>query len=85
MAEFTLKSKKAKTLKVNIGEESFHIPLARYLKPSELTDVDLNTPEGTREFLRKYISKEAADDLTIADYDAITQAWIEASGKDTGE
>ena len=47
--------------------------------------MDLNTPEGTREFLRKYISKEAADDLTIADYDAITQAWIEASGKDTGE
>ena len=54
MAEYTLKKKQAKTLKLNIGDESFHIPLSMCLTPEELAPLD--TPEGTREFFRKYLS-----------------------------
>lgn len=87
MAEFTLKRKPAKTLKVNIGDESFHIPLSMCLTPEELAP--LGTAEGTRGFLRKYLSEDMKKVLTIEDYNAITRAWIDASnkagGKTTGE
>lgn len=87
MAEFTLRKKPAKTLKVNIGEESFHIPLSGSLTPSEM--LPLNTAKGTQEFIAKHLSPEVAEVLTIDDYNAITKAWIEASnkaaGKSTGE
>ena len=83
MAEFTLKPKKAKTLKVNIGEESFHIPLAAYLTPKEAAQLD--TAKGTQDFFRKYISKEVADELTIDDFNQITQAYIKESNKVSGK
>ena len=53
MAEFTLKRKPVKTLKVNIGEESFMIPLAGSLTPDELAKLD--TAEGTRDYFRKFL------------------------------
>lgn len=87
MAEFTLKRKPVKTLKVNIGEESFHIPLSMCLTPEELAPLD--TAEGTRDFFRKYLSEEVKKVLTIEDYNEITRAWVAASnkagGKTTGE
>ena len=87
MAEFTLKRKPAKTLKVNIGDESFQIPLSMCLTPEEL--VPLGTAEGTRDFFRKYLSDDVIKILTIEDYNEITRAWVEASnkagGKTTGE
>ena len=87
MAEFTLKRKPVKTLKVNIGEESFMIPLAGSLTPEELAKLD--TAEGTRDYFRKYLSEDVKKVLTIEDYNEITRAWIDASnkagGKTTGE
>jgi hypothetical protein len=87
MAEFTLKRKPVKTLKVNIGDESFHIPLSMCLTPEELAP--LGTAEGTRDFFRKYLSEDVKKILTIEDYNEITRAWIDASnkagGKTTGE
>ena len=87
MAEFTLKRKPAKTLKVNIGDESFQIPLSMCLTPEELAP--LGTAEGTRDFFRKYLSEDVKKELTIEDYNEITRAWVEASnkagGKTTGE
>ena len=53
MAEFTLKERPKKTLKLNIGEESFNIPLAGSLTPEEAAPLD--TQAGTIEFFQKYL------------------------------
>ena len=79
MAEFTLKRKPVKTLKVNIGEESFMIPLAGSLTPEELAKLD--TAEGTRDYFRKFLSDDVKEFLTIDDYNEITRAWVDASGR----
>lgn len=87
MESFTLKPKKAKTLRVNIGEESFQIPLAGSLTPAEAAPLDTQT--GTIEFFQKYLSDEVKAILTIDDYNELTRAWIKASkvpgGKSAGE
>lgn len=79
MTEFTLNRKPAKTLKVNIGEESFHIPLAGSLTPKEAATLD--TAKGTQDFIKKYLSPEVAESLTIDDFNAITNAWTSASNR----
>lgn len=86
MAEFTLKKKETKVLKVNIGDETFSIPLAGSLTPQEAAPLD--TREGTLAFIQKYLSDEVKQILVLDDYNEITQAWIKASnksGKSLGE
>ena len=79
MAEFTLKPREADTLKLNIGDESFQIPLAASLTPEEAAPLDTQT--GTIEFFNKYISEDVAKTLRIQDYNEITKAWVDASKK----
>ena len=87
MAEFTLRERPKKTLKVNIGDESFEIPLAGSLTPEEAAPLD--TQAGTIEFFQKYLSEEVKHSLVIDDYNELTKAWIKASkvsgGKSAGE
>lgn len=83
MTEFTLKKREADTLKLNIGDESYHIPLAGSLTPSEAAGLD--TGEGTIAFLNKYLPKEITDALTVNEYNEITHAWAEASKKASGK
>ena len=79
MKEFTLKPREAETLRLTIGEESYQIPLAGFLTPEEA--VPLDTQEGTIAFFKKYIPEEVSKNLRIDDYNAITNAWIDASKK----
>lgn len=79
MAEFTLKKKEEQTLRLNIGDDSFQIPLGGSLTPEEAAGLD--TQAGTIEFFNKYISEEVAKSLRIDDYNEITKAWISASKK----
>lgn len=88
MAEFTLKPREADTLKLNIGDKSFQIPLGNSLTPEESAPLD--TQAGTIAFFQKYIDDdEIKAALRICDYNDITKAWIRASkqaaGKDPGE
>ena len=84
MAEFTLKPKEADTLKLNIGDKSFQIPLAGSLTPEEAAPLDTNT--GTIAFFQKYIDDdEIKAALRINDYNAITKAWMDASKKAAGK
>lgn len=87
MAEFTLKHKEAETLKLNIGDQSFQIPLGGSLTRKELAT--LETQEGTYSFFRRYIDKAVLDDLPMSDYNQIVQVWLDetakASGKKLGE
>lgn len=82
MQEFTLTPKEADTLRLNIGDESFQIPLAGSLTPDEAAPLD--TVNGTIAFFQKYLSKKAIKQLTINDYNAITRAWMDASQKANG-
>lgn len=84
MAQFTLRPKEVETLRLDIGEKSFQIPLANCLTPAEAAPLD--TQAGTIEFLRKYIDdEEIKASLRICDYNEITKAWVEASKKAAGK
>lgn len=85
MAEFTLKKRPVEVLKVNIGDDTFSIPLAGSLTPQEAAETE--TASGTIAFLQRYLSDEVKQILVIDDYNQITKAWIEASrgAKTTGE
>lgn len=82
MAEFTLKRRKAKTLKINIDDKSYFIPLSGSMKPKEVAKLD--TVEATLEFMRKYIPEEVLDELTQDEYNDIVKAWGEASKEASG-
>ena len=83
MAEFTLKKREVETLKLNIGEESFEIPLLNSLTLAEAAEA--KTAEGVEAFFRKYIKAEVADALTIGNWKDISTAWTEASRGATGD
>jgi hypothetical protein len=78
MSEFILQRTKPKMWSLTIDDQTFEVPLGGSLTPKEAAPLD--TAEGTRAFFQKYIPKKIADTLTIDDYNAITNAWIRASG-----
>lgn len=82
MKEFTLKKREEDYLKLNIGEESFLIPLATNLTLDEVEKVD--STDGAIEFFRKYIREDVAQSLTLYNYKDIITAWREASEKAMG-
>lgn len=79
MREFTLKKREEDYLKLNIGEESFLIPLATNLTLDEVEKMD--STDGAIEFFRKYIREDVAQSLTLYNYKDIITAWREASEK----
>lgn len=89
MKEITLggKPKEVKSLRVNIGEKHYDVPLGGALKPRELAEMD--TPAKTLAFLEKYIPKKIVEDLSMDEYNALVRAWAdatrEASGVSVGE
>ena len=85
MAKFVLEESPAtKVLEVVIGEKSYNIPLVSALTFEEAAS--LETAEGTRLFIQKYIPKDILDPLTIGQYNSIVEAWKAESGyKTAGE
>ena len=83
MAEFTLKRVEQKTLKVNIGEESYQIPLMGSLTFKEAKTLD--TQEGTYAFIKRYIPGKILDDLKVEEYNQIVNIWKEESQKHSGK
>jgi len=79
MQEFTLNKREEDYLKLNIGEESFNIPLATSITLAEASTME--TMDGAIAFFRKYIRPEIADALTLFNYKDIIHAWKEASDK----
>ena len=83
MYEFTLKPMEADTLRLNIGDKTFQIPLSNSLTLEEATMT--GTPAGTIRFLQKYINdEELHKQLRIGDYNAIIAEWKDASEKAAG-
>lgn len=79
--ELTLKKRETEVLRVNIGDEVVNIPLGSSLTIDEFAE--LATFEGTVKFYNKYIPPKIAKTLTISEYNQITEAWLEATRKET--
>lgn len=79
MAEFTLKKREADWLKLNIGDESFNIPLATSMTYEEAASME--TMDGAISFFRNYIREDVANALSLMDYKDIIDAWREAGEK----
>lgn len=78
MSEFTLQRKEAETLRLNIGDCSVNIPLAGSLTPAKAKE--LETAAGTHAFFSEYLPEEITKTLTVDEWNAITRAWVNASG-----
>lgn len=78
MREITVGNpKERKVLKINIGEESYSLPLLGSLTIKEATRLD--TQDGTVAFITDYIPKDVMETLTVDDLNAIIKAWKSAS------
>jgi hypothetical protein len=84
MAEITLgKKDTVETLKVNIGGESYSVPLAGSLTISEMRKF-IKDEDGFA-FFEKYIPKKQIESLTMDEFQALSDAWKKASAKDPGD
>jgi len=78
MREITVgSSKERKVLKINIGEESYSLPLLGSLTIKEAKQLD--TQDGTIGFIYNHIPKDVLDTLTVDNLNAIIKAWQSAS------
>lgn len=83
MAEFTLRPKEEETLRLNIGDASYQVPLGGSLTRKELAG--LETQEGTYAFFQKYIPTEVLEDLAVTDYNQIVAVWLDETAKAAGK
>lgn len=79
MYEFTLKKREEDTIRFNIGEKSYQVPLATGMTLDEASKME--TTEGAIEFFKSYIGEEAAAALTLGNYRDMLNVWREASKK----
>lgn len=78
MPNITIQPKKViEYLNVNIGDETYKIPLAKYLKIGEASKLDNN--KAIIDFFKTYLSEEVVNALTFDDLAEIAEAWKSAS------
>lgn len=77
MKELTLNKREEDYLKLNIGEESFLIPLASNMTLDEAHALD--SMEGAISFFREHIRGEVADTLTMYNWKELISEWRAAS------
>ena len=77
MKEFTLKKKESDFFKLNIGEESYLIPLARSLTFEEINR--MQDKENVVEFFRKYLGNDVFNALTVDQFEVVCREWQKAN------
>ena len=77
MKEFTLKKKETDFFKLNIGEESYLIPLARSLTFEEINR--MQDKENVVEFFRKYLGNDVFNALTVDQFEVVCREWQKAN------
>ena len=77
MKEFTLKKKESDFFKLNIGEESYLIPLARSLTFEEINK--MQDKENVVEFFRKYLGADVFNALTVDQFEIVCREWQKAN------
>lgn len=82
MAEITLGSKKeVKVLKVNIGKNTYSIPLAGSLTIAEMKK--FKGDEDGFTFFGKYVPVDVLEALTMDEFKALSEAWKNASSDES--
>lgn len=84
MTEITLKGKndEIKVLKVNIGKETYSVPLSGSLSIREMKAMKEGTEDGF-DFFGRYIPMEVLEDLTMDQFQMLNKAWKDASSEKT--
>lgn len=77
MKEFTLKKKETDFFKLNIGEKSYLIPLARSLTFEEINR--MQGRENVVEFFEKHLGKEVFNALTVDQFEIVCREWQKAN------
>ena len=77
MKEFTLKKKETDFFKLNIGEESYLIPLARSLTFEEINK--MQDKETVVEFFRKHLGEDVFNALTVDQFEIVCREWQKAN------
>lgn len=78
MPDITIQPKKViEYLNVNIGDETYKVPLAKYLKIGEASKLDNN--KAIIEFFNKYLGEDVVNNLTFDDLTEIAEAWKSVS------
>ena len=77
MKEFTLKKKESDFFKLNIGEESYLIPLARSLTFEEINK--MQDKENVVEFFRKHLGDDVFNALTVDQFEIVCREWQKAN------
>ena len=77
MKEFTLKKKETDFFKLNIGEESYLIPLARSLTFEEINRMQKR--ENVVEFFRKHLGEDVFNALTVDQFEIVCREWHKAN------
>lgn len=77
MKEFTLKQKEADYFKLNIGDKSYLIPLARSLTFEEING--LKTKKDIVRFFEKYLGADVFNALTVDQFEAVCHEWQKAN------
>ena len=81
MREITLKNaEEIKVLKVNIGDETYSVPLSGSLSIREMRAMRDGSEDGF-DFFGKYIPMEVLETLTMDEFAALNNAWKEASSE----
>lgn len=84
MASIALgKKKSVNTLKVEIGDKSYNVPLAGSLSVAEIKALRNGDDDGFS-FFEKYIPQEVISELTLDDFKALNNAWKKESEKVSG-
>ena len=77
MKEFTLKPKETDYFKLNIGDESYLIPLARSMTFEELNN--MKSRKNIVEFFEKHLGKEVFNALTVDQFEIVCREWQKAN------
>jgi len=77
MKEFTLKKKESDFFKLNIGEESYLIPLARSLTFEEINK--MQDRKNVVEFFRKHLGADVFNALTVDQFEIVCREWQKAN------
>ena len=84
MREITLTSENERinVLKVNIGKKTYSVPLSGSLSIREMIAMRDGTEDGF-DFFGRYIPQDVLETLTMDQFNALKEAWKEASSEKT--
>ena len=82
MREITLtnENKQINVLKVNIGKETYSVPLSGSLSIREMKAMRDGVEDGF-DFFGRYIPQDVLETLTMDQFKELNKAWKEASGE----